>query len=65
VDRSQEEEGPRVLGLSRRSVPYILAVSDAIYGLASGMTIKFFPVFWLQASTAPCLAPLPAQLTKP
>ena len=41
--------GPRWMCLSRRSVPYILAVSDAIYGLASSMTIKFFPVFWIQA----------------
>jgi hypothetical protein len=27
-------------------VPYLLASSDILYGLASGMTIKFFPVFF-------------------
>lgn len=29
-----------------RFVPYIIASSDILYGLASGMTIKFFPVFF-------------------
>jgi hypothetical protein len=27
-------------------VPYLIACSDILYGLASGMTIKFFPVFF-------------------
>lgn len=34
--------------LTQRAVPYLLAASDAVYGLASGMTVKFFPVFWIQ-----------------
>ena len=58
-------EGPRWLCLNRRSVPYILAVSDAIYGLASGCTVKFFSVWWISVSLAPstvfrayCLQPL-------
>ena len=29
-------------------MPYLLAASDTVYGLASGMTIKFFPVFWIR-----------------
>jgi hypothetical protein len=36
------------LCLRPSAVPYLLAASDAVYGLASGMTIKFFPVFWIQ-----------------
>jgi len=34
--------------LTQRAVPYLLAASDAVYGLASGMTVKFFPVFWIR-----------------
>lgn len=46
-----QEAGPKPgkwLCLTPAAVPYLLAASDAIYGLASGMTIKFFPVFWIQ-----------------
>ena len=35
-------------------MPYLLATSDLIFGLASGMTIKFFPIFFLkQVELAP------------
>eukprot|EP00891_Asterochloris_glomerata_P001821 jgi/Astpho2/1821/Aster-00353 len=34
--------------LSTASVPYIMAVSDFITGVASGMTIRFMPIFLLQ-----------------
>ena len=37
-----------------QSVPYLLATSDLIFGLASGMTIRFFPIFFLkQVGLAP------------
>eukprot|EP00471_Norrisiella_sphaerica_P009172 CAMPEP_0184495906 /NCGR_PEP_ID=MMETSP0113_2-20130426/32648_1 /TAXON_ID=91329 /ORGANISM="Norrisiella sphaerica, Strain BC52" /LENGTH=556 /DNA_ID=CAMNT_0026882315 /DNA_START=90 /DNA_END=1760 /DNA_ORIENTATION=+ len=32
--------------LTRESVPYIIVTSDVLMGLASGMTIKFFPLFF-------------------
>ena len=31
------------------SIPWLLAISDIITGLASGMTLKFMPIFLLQA----------------
>lgn len=34
--------------LSTKAIPYILATADLMVGLASGMTIKFFPIFFLQ-----------------
>ena len=34
--------------LSTHSVPYLLATSDLLFGLATGMTIKFFPIFFLK-----------------
>jgi MFS family permease len=34
--------------LQQHHVPYILAASDLVTGLASGMTIKFLPVFFIQ-----------------
>jgi len=40
--------------LSSHSVPYLLATSDLLFGLATGMTIKFFPIFFLkQVGLAP------------
>ena len=39
--------------LSKRCVPYILATSDILFGLASGMTIKFFPIFFLKQVALP------------
>lgn len=33
-------------GLQKKSIPYISLCIDVIYGLASGMTIKFFPLFF-------------------
>ncbi len=40
--------------LSTHSVPYLLATSDLLFGLATGMTIKFFPIFFLkQVGLAP------------
>lgn len=39
--------------LSSRSVPYILATSDILFGLASGMTAKFFPIFFLKQVELP------------
>ncbi len=40
--------------LSSRSVPYLLATSDLLFGLATGMTLKFFPIFFLkQVGLAP------------
>ncbi|KAK9916421.1 hypothetical protein WJX75_002413 [Coccomyxa subellipsoidea] len=46
--REQAVGRERWLGLTPAAVPYLLAASDTVYGLASGMTIKFFPVFWIQ-----------------
>lgn len=42
-------------------MPYLLAASDTVYGLASGMTIKFFPVFWIQEVQ---LSPMAVQVRK-
>ncbi|KAL0019911.1 hypothetical protein WJX77_007083 [Trebouxia sp. C0004] len=40
--------------LNTHSVPYLLATSDLVFGLATGMTIKFFPIFFLkQVGLAP------------
>jgi len=40
--------------LTTHSVPYLLATSDLLFGLATGMTIKFFPIFFLkQVGLAP------------
>ena len=39
--------------LSKKSVPYFLATSDVMFGLASGMTIKFFPIFFLKQVALP------------
>ena len=48
------ERHPRqVRSLSKRSVPYFLATSDVLFGLASGMTIKFFPIFFLKQVALP------------
>jgi len=33
-------------GLSAKHIPLIVTVTDCVYGLASGMTIKFFPLFF-------------------
>ena len=35
--------------ITTNSIPYLLATSDIITGLASGMTLKFMPIFLLQA----------------
>eukprot|EP00798_Chlamydomonas_sp_ICE-L_P012200 gene12201-15326_t len=40
------EEGGKFLCLDVRSIPYIMAFSDCLMALASGMTIKFFPIFF-------------------
>jgi len=39
--------------LSKKSVPYFIASSDVLFGLASGMTIKFFPIFFLKQVALP------------
>lgn len=39
--------------LSKKCVPYFLASSDVLFGLASGMTIKFFPIFFLKQVALP------------
>ncbi|KAK9823877.1 hypothetical protein WJX72_006127 [[Myrmecia] bisecta] len=39
--------------LSSAWIPYILASSDFVAGIASGMTIKFFPIFFLEAVQLP------------
>ncbi|DBA78565.1 TPA: hypothetical protein ACH3X2_007878 [Trebouxia sp. C0005] len=40
--------------LSSHSVPYLLATSDLLFGLATGMTKHFFPIFFLkQVGLAP------------
>eukprot|EP00475_Leptophrys_vorax_P031138 TRINITY_DN4709_c0_g1_i3.p1 TRINITY_DN4709_c0_g1~~TRINITY_DN4709_c0_g1_i3.p1 ORF type:complete len:505 (-),score=105.07 TRINITY_DN4709_c0_g1_i3:1442-2740(-) len=38
--------GVRKFRVSQRKVPMIVAVSDFVSGLGSGMTIKFFPLFF-------------------
>ena len=35
--------------ITSNSIPWLLAGSDIIIGLASGMTMKFVPIFLLQA----------------
>lgn len=35
--------------ITTNSIPWLLAGSDIIVGLASGMTLKFLPIFLLQA----------------
>ncbi|BDA40768.1 probableE424 Na(+), Li(+), K(+)/H(+) antiporter at N-terminal half [Coccomyxa sp. Obi] len=47
-EREGVPKGERWLCLRPWAVPYLLAASDTVYGLASGMTIKFFPVFWIR-----------------
>lgn len=52
------------------AIPPILAVSDCIMGLASGMTVKFFPIFfWREVGLGPtavnlimCCGPLSMSL---
>ncbi len=34
-------------------VPYIVSLSDVVFGLASGMTIKFFPIYFAHVLTLP------------
>lgn len=48
-----ERHPEQVRSLSKRSVPYFLATSDVLFGLASGMTIKFFPIFFLKQVALP------------
>ena len=43
---AQQYKAPRTL--SKTAIPYFLATSDVLFGLASGMTIKFFPIFFLR-----------------
>ena len=44
LDRSQEEK--RIMAQRRRLIPYINFASQVIFGVASGMTVKFFPLFF-------------------
>ncbi|KAL3136845.1 hypothetical protein ABBQ38_005552 [Trebouxia sp. C0009 RCD-2024] len=39
--------------VSEQYIPYLLATSDVLFGLASGMTIKFFPIFFLKQVALP------------
>ena len=42
----QPRSGRNFLCFTTASVPYILSVMDVLMGVASGMTIKFFPLFF-------------------
>jgi len=46
LDREDRRRGCLGFLSSRGSVPYIIVTSDVLMGLGSGMTIKFFPLFF-------------------
>jgi MFS family permease len=45
LDESQEDNN-RIMAQRRRLIPYINFASQLIFGIASGMTVKFFPLFF-------------------
>lgn len=50
------DKGPsKLCGLTEAAIPYVLAVSDIIYGLASGCTIKSGLHPYFEHPTAPNL----------
>jgi len=57
-----EKQEARSCGcLSRASIPYILFLSDLLVSLASGMTIKFFPLFFKSKEHGVGLSPAEVQ----
>ena len=45
-DEVYEVEVKRFWGMTAEHIPLIMIISDLLSGLASGMTIKFFPLYF-------------------
>lgn len=46
---------PEALVVGPAWVPYVIFLSDLMFGLASGMTIKFFPIFFMEKVRCGCV----------
>ena len=63
-DEVYEVEVKRFWGMTAEHIPLIMIISDLLSGLASGMTIKFFPLYFARQVRKHILRSIP-QSPKP